>query len=67
MPKKKQNPLDLLPKSPFDPENFKREICNTEDKLAVLKKLWATFDTEGWSLWRVHYVKYEGNCLAYFR
>lgn len=61
MPKKKVNPLDVLPKSPFNPEDFKREICNTEDKLAVLKKLWATFDTEGWSLWRVHYVKYEGN------
>lgn len=45
MPKKKSNPLDLLPKSPFDAETFKREICNTDDKLAVLKKLWANFDT----------------------
>jgi elongation factor 1-gamma len=67
MPKKKVNPLDELPKSPFNSEDFKREICNTEDKLAVLKKLWATFDHEGWSLWRVHYVKYEGNFLYNFR
>ena len=67
MPKKKSNPLDLLPKSPFNPEDFKREICNTDDKLAVLKKLWANFDTEGWSLWKVHYIKYEGNFLFNFR
>lgn len=66
-PKKKSNPLDLLPKSPFDPESFKREICNTDDKLAVLKKLWATFDTEGWSLWKVHYDKYEGIFLFNFQ
>lgn len=25
-----------------------------------MKKLWATFDVAGWSLWRVHYIKYEG-------
>lgn len=28
MPKKKTNPLDELPKSDFNLEDFKREFCN---------------------------------------
>lgn len=57
---KKKNPLDELPKSSFNIDDWKREFCNAEDKRAVLKDTWAKFDHEGWSLWRVDYDKYEG-------
>lgn len=59
--KKKVNPLDLLPKSNLNMDDFKRDFCNAEDKLASLAKLWATFDLEGWSIWKTHYIRYEGN------
>ena len=57
---KRVNPLDLLPKSPFVLDDFKREISNAQDKASVLKSFWEKFDSEGWSLWKTVYDKYEG-------
>lgn len=56
---KKKNPLDLLPKSPFNIDDWKRELLNSENKLAVLKETWPKFDHDGYSLWKVHYVRDE--------
>jgi len=50
----------LLPKSPFNLDDWKREFCNSPDKAATLNELWPKFDHQGWSLWKVHYIKYEG-------
>lgn len=58
--KKKKNPLDSLPKSPFNIDDWKREFCNAENKPETLKQLWPKFDHDGWSLWRIHYIRYEG-------
>ena len=57
---KKKNPLDELPKSNFNIDDWKREFCNAEDKKATLGELWGKFDHEGWSLWKIKYIKYEG-------
>jgi elongation factor 1-gamma len=57
---KKKNPLELLPKSPFNIDDWKREFCNAEDKKATLQQLWGKFDHAGWSIWKIHYIKYEG-------
>jgi elongation factor 1-gamma len=57
---KKKNPLDALPKSPFNIDDWKRELLNSENKLAVLQETWPKFDHEGWSLWKLHYIRYEG-------
>lgn len=62
MPKesKKVNPMDLLPKSSFNIDDWKREFFNSPDKPATLVELWPKFDHEGWSIWEVKYIKYEG-------
>lgn len=59
-PKKKENPYDLLPKSTFNIDDWKREFFNSENRAATLQELWGKLDTEGWSVWKVAYIKYEG-------
>ena len=54
------NPLDLLPKSPFNLDDFKREISNNPDKHESVRLFWEKFDPVGWSLWKLVYQKYEG-------
>lgn len=58
--KKKKNPLDELPKSTFNLDDFKRDFVNAEDKPEALKRFWAAFDPAGWSLWKSDYELYEG-------
>lgn len=67
MPKKKANPLDELPKSTFNIDDWKREFVNAEDPKACLKEFWGKFDPEGWSIWKTHYVRYEGIFKNNFR
>lgn len=55
--KKKANPLDLLPKSPFNFDDFKRDFSNSPDKSLALKTLWEKFDEVGYSLWFVSYIR----------
>ena len=52
--------MDLLPKSPFNIDDWKRQFFNSPDMKATLAELWPKFDTEGWSIWKVDYIKYEG-------
>lgn len=44
-------------------DDFKRDFCNAADKKASLANLWEKFDTEGWSIWKTHYIRYEGNYI----
>ena len=60
-PPKKVNPLDVLPKSPFNIDAWKRVFSNSENKAQTLKELWdKDFDYEGYSLWKLKYDKAEG-------
>ena len=66
-PKKKpKNPLDLLPPSPFDLDNFKRSFFlnkTPETKRKYIQEnFWKMFDEEGWAAWYVSYQKMEGEC-----
>lgn len=58
-------PLDALPSSPWNLDDFKREIVNYEDKREVIKNLWINFDPKSWSLWKVTYIRYEGTPKSY--
>lgn len=54
--KKKTNPLDALPPSNFDFDQFKKDFLNTTEKKAVLDDFWKNkFDPAGYSVWFVHY------------
>jgi len=55
--KKPKNPLDLLPPSTFNLDDFKREFLNSKDKPAVMKDFWTKFDANGYSIWFVQYQK----------
>ena len=64
-PKKKPpNPLDILPPSPFDIDNFKREFLANKTPETKRKYLQTTFfekfDANGWALWYCDYIKAEG-------
>ena len=53
--KKGTNPLDLLPPSKFNLEEFKRSFLNNKNKEEALKKFWEDYDPEGYSLWWIEY------------
>lgn len=57
---KKVNPLDILPKSTFVLDDFKRDFVNAENKQEALGRFWAAYDPEGYSLWKLDYELYEG-------
>lgn len=60
--KKEENPLDLLPKSSFDLEEWKRVYSNEKDTRGkAMPWLWENLDTEGWSLWLCNYKYQEEN------
>ncbi|KAI0296968.1 elongation factor 1-gamma [Multifurca ochricompacta] len=54
---KEKNPLDLLPKSTFNLEDWKRAYSNKETRGAggSLEWFYQNFDKEGFSLWRVDF------------
>jgi len=54
---KEKNPLDLLPKSNFNLEDWKRAYSNmdTRGKGGALEWFYEKFDKEGFSVWRVTY------------
>ena len=62
---KKENPLDFLPPSKFDLDNFKKEFCENSNKKEVMEKFWKDFDPKGYSLWLIEYqnLKSEGKKL----
>eukprot|EP00750_Incisomonas_marina_P001634 INCI1141.1.p2 GENE.INCI1141.1~~INCI1141.1.p2 ORF type:complete len:430 (+),score=77.98 INCI1141.1:88-1290(+) len=50
--KKEKNPLDLLPKSSFVLDDWKRTYSNsTTDYFKSMDWFWPNFDKEGWSIW----------------
>ncbi|KAH9985032.1 elongation factor 1-gamma [Russula vinacea] len=54
---KEKNPLDLLPKSPFNLEDWKRAYSNKETRGSggALEWFYQNFDKDGYSLWRVDF------------
>ena len=66
-PKKKQNPLDLLPPSKLELETFKRAFLNNKDKADAMNKFWEIYDPEGYSLWHLEYQNLPTECKVLFR
>jgi len=58
--KKGPNPLDALPPSKFNLENWKRTVSNSEEKDAI-KFFWENIDLEGFSIWLTKYKYNEEN------
>ena len=56
---KKENPLDLIPPSKFDINNFKKEFCENRNKKEAMEKFWKDFDPKGYSLWLIEYQNLE--------
>jgi len=52
---KKKNPMDLLPKSSFDLEAWKRFYSNNDTKPNAVDYFWKNYDQEGYSMYRVDY------------
>ena len=57
---KQKNPLDLLPETKLNFFDFKTMITNAADKQQAVDWLFDNFDAEGFSFWKVYYIKYEG-------
>jgi elongation factor 1-gamma len=58
---KETNPLDVLPPSKFDLYNFKTLFVNSPDRRGEgMKFFFENYDTEGYSIYFLHYDKYEG-------
>jgi elongation factor 1-gamma len=58
--KKQANPLDLLPPTTFELDEWKKLITNTKDRRSVMPNFWEKLDRAGWSCWFIHYEKYAG-------
>ncbi|OMJ79660.1 hypothetical protein SteCoe_20280 [Stentor coeruleus] len=54
------NPLDLLPPTTFELDEWKKLITNTKDRKSVMPNFWEKLDKAGWSAWFIHYEKAEG-------
>ncbi|RKO97727.1 glutathione S-transferase, partial [Caulochytrium protostelioides] len=52
---KEKNPLDLLPKSSFVLDEWKRFYSNNDTRPTAINWFWDKFDPEGYSIWRVSY------------
>ncbi|OMJ66652.1 hypothetical protein SteCoe_36437 [Stentor coeruleus] len=57
---KQVNPLDLLPPTTFELDEWKKLITNTKDRKSVMPTFWEKLDKAGWSAWFIHYEKAEG-------
>ena len=64
---KKENPLDFLPPSKFDLDNFKKDFCENSNKKEVMEKFWKDFDSKGYSLWLIEYQNLESEGKKLFR
>lgn len=62
---KPKSALDLLPKSSFNLENWKRFYSNNDTKPDAMDYFWKNFDREGYSIWRVDY-KYNDELTMVF-
>jgi len=64
---KEKNPLDLLPKSTFNLEDWKRAYSNkdTRGPGGAIEWLYENFDKEGYSIWRVDFKYNEELTLTF--
>lgn len=66
--KKEKNPLDCLPPSKFVLPEFKTFFVNLQDKRGEgMKRFFETYDPEGYSIFFVHYDKYEGEGVVLYQ
>jgi elongation factor 1-gamma len=66
--KKEKNPLDSLPPSKFVLPEFKTFFVNLPDKKGEgMKKFFETYDPEGYTIYFVHYEKYEGEGVVLYQ
>ena len=64
---KENNPLDALPASKFDLEQFKKDFINNTNKKGVMKKFWKAYDPEGYSIWHIEYNNEPSEFITLFR
>jgi elongation factor 1-gamma len=64
-----KNPLDLLPPSKFVLPDFKTYFVNLGDKKATegMDHFFQNYDPEGYSIFFVHYDKYEGEGVVLYQ
>jgi elongation factor 1-gamma len=64
-----KNPLDLLPPSPFVLPDFKTYFVNLGDKKATdgMEHFFKNYDPSGYSIYFVHYDKYEGEGVVLYQ
>lgn len=62
---KKPNPLDLLPPSKLNLEEWKRVYSNEATRPTALNWFWEKYDAEGYSIWFGDY-KYNNECEKLF-
>jgi elongation factor 1-gamma len=53
--RKPKNPLELLPKSSMDFDEFKRIYSNNDTMTVAMPKLWEMYDPAGYSIWFCSY------------
>jgi len=59
---KKPNPLDALPKSSFNLDEWKRTYSNAKNiRAEAMPWFWQNFESEGWSLWFSDYKDNDQN------
>ena len=65
---KEKNPLDCLPPSPFVLPDFKTFFVNHQDKRGEgMKRFFETYDPAGYTIYFVHYDKYEGEGVVLYQ
>lgn len=62
---KEKNPLDDLPKSNFNLENWKRVYSNEDTRPTALNWFYENFDNEGFSVWKMDF-KYNDELTQVF-
>jgi len=63
--KKPRNPLDLLPPTTFNLEDWKRFYSNNDTRPTAIDYFWKNFDPQGFSIWWVDY-KYNDELSKIF-
>jgi elongation factor 1-gamma len=62
---KEKNPLDDLPKSAFNLEEWKRQYSNLDTRKEALPWFYEKFDAQGFSIWRVDFKYNEELTLTF--
>ena len=65
--KKENNPLDALPPSKFNLENFKNDFINHSNKADAMLDFWKNYDPSGFSIWHIEYNNEPNEFITLFR